>query len=117
MAELDQMASELRRANQQVTRELEERARAEHAFRTIFEASPVGIALTDLEGRHLDVNPAFEQQCGIERSQIIGTRGPDMTVEELPGGPKPSLGGSPAEAREIAYAGPESARRTALLWS
>ena len=46
MEDLDRMVAgrtaELEAANQQIKRELEERAKAEEAFRIVFEESPIG---------------------------------------------------------------------------
>ena len=53
MTDLDVMVAErtadLRSAHQRIERELRERAKAQEAFRIIFEASSIGIALTDMQ--------------------------------------------------------------------
>jgi len=64
MADLDLIVSErtaqLRNAHEQIEREFQQRAKAQEAFRIIFQASTIGIALLDTGGRYVDVNRAFE---------------------------------------------------------
>jgi PAS domain S-box-containing protein len=120
MAELDLMVAqrtkELRAATTRIQCELEERMKAENAFRCIFQASPVGIVLLDMEGRCVDANDAFQVQRGIRREDITG-----KNVEE--GG---VLDGETARAvthangldgKEITYEQPTRGQRTALLWA
>ena len=76
LEDLDQMVaqrtSELEAANRRIEKEFEEKAAAEAAFRTVFESSPIGIALSDLEGRYVDVNLATEELMGLPKAAIIG---------------------------------------------
>ncbi|MDR3418252.1 MAG: EAL domain-containing protein [Nevskia sp.] len=39
-------------------------------LRRLFEVSPMGIALTDMAGRYLDFNQAFERICGYSREEL-----------------------------------------------
>lgn len=36
----------------------------------LFELSPLGIALTDMQGRYVEFNPAFERICGYSRDEL-----------------------------------------------
>jgi PAS domain S-box-containing protein len=120
MAQLDlmvyQRTRELESATARIQCELEERTRAESAFRGIFQASPVGIILTDTAGRCVDANGAFEIQRGIRREDIAG-----RSLEET-GVLDPDTAGAVAQAegldgKEIAYEQPTRGKRTALLWA
>jgi PAS domain S-box-containing protein len=118
MAELNRIAAELQRANQQIGLELADKARAELAFRTIFQASPVGITLTDSEGCYLDANPAFETQHGVARERLIGRSEADLGL--LHAESRETLRRDPdgvVNGHEVTYAGPAGDTRTALLWS
>lgn len=58
----------------------EERLRESEAYmRLTLENSPIGIASADLEGRLLDVNPAFAALLGYRREEVIGKRVRDIT--------------------------------------
>src|ERR1017187_1099704 len=76
LEDLDQMVAqrtaELRTANQRIKQEFEEKAAAEVAFRTVFESSPIGITLSDLNGRYVDVNRAMEELMGVAKASIVG---------------------------------------------
>ncbi|MBN1264007.1 MAG: PAS domain S-box protein [Anaerolineales bacterium] len=63
-----------------------ERRRAQEAlreqelyFRTVFEESPVGIAIVDLDMCFIDVNPAFVNFVGYSNSEIAGKHLRDIT--------------------------------------
>ncbi|WP_162009714.1 sensor domain-containing protein [Methylocystis heyeri] len=52
-------------------RKVEESLRAsEEKLRSLYELSPLGIALTDMEGRYVDFNGAFERICGYPREEL-----------------------------------------------
>jgi diguanylate cyclase (GGDEF)-like protein/PAS domain S-box-containing protein len=55
-------------------REVAERAqaRAEARFRTAFAEAPIGMALTSLEGRFLQVNKALSRITGYEEQHLLG---------------------------------------------
>jgi len=58
----------------------EARLRESEAYmRLTLENSPIGIASADLEGRLLDVNPAFAALLGYRREEVIGMRVRDIT--------------------------------------
>ncbi|MFU8878048.1 MAG: PAS domain S-box protein, partial [Wenzhouxiangellaceae bacterium] len=48
----------------------------------VFEHSAAGIALLDLEGRWLDINPAFCQLVGYSREELLGASFVDITHSE-----------------------------------
>jgi PAS domain S-box-containing protein len=123
MADLDRMVAdrteELQLANQRISRELERRSRAETAFRTIFEASPVGITLSDHNGRYLDVNATFENQHGCKKEDLIAQDRVRMELirEIQPEALRNLLTDGSIDGQEVAYPGPDRDTRTALLWS
>jgi PAS domain S-box-containing protein len=45
-------------------------ARSEQKLRGLFEASQLGIALTDMQGRYLEFNSAFEHICGYTANEL-----------------------------------------------
>jgi PAS domain S-box-containing protein len=120
MAELDLMVAgrttELQSATLRLITELEQRANAERAFRSIFQASPVGIILMDTEGCCVDVNAAFEVQRGIDREEITGQNVEAAglldhdTVRAI-------AHGAGIDEKEITYEQPTRGRRTALFWA
>ena len=67
-----QRTAELQAANQRIEKQFEEKAAAEAAFRTVFESSPIGITLSDLNGRYVDVNRAMEELMGVPKASVIG---------------------------------------------
>jgi PAS domain S-box-containing protein len=44
---------------------------SEQQFHSVFTLSPLGIALTDLEGRVIDSNPTFQQMLGYAAEEIL----------------------------------------------
>jgi PAS domain S-box-containing protein len=71
---LDDARSELVR-RREVEAALRER---QAAFRTLFEQSPLAIALTTVEGTYLDVNQNFCTLAGTSRSEVIGKTALDL---------------------------------------
>jgi len=120
MAELDQMVllrtQELQSAAERIQRELEQRAKAEEAFRIIFEASPIGIVLTDKEDRCVDANIAFEVQHGSRKEDFIGKNleAAGLLDHETVHAVAHANG---IDGEEITYEQPTRGRRTALLWA
>lgn len=45
-------------------------AESESKLRTLFELSPLGIALTDMQGRHIDFNAAYLRICGYTEAAL-----------------------------------------------
>ena len=64
--------AELEAANRRIQKQFEEKAAAEAAFRTVFESSPIGITLSDLNGCYVDVNHAMEELMGVPKASVIG---------------------------------------------
>ena len=102
---VEQRTGELQAANRQIRKQFEEKAAAELAFRTVFESSPIGITLSDLNGRFVDVNGAMEELMGLPRDarHRPGSRGAGMDQE--PRGFRPDRAG--------ARGGPRHRRRRA----
>ncbi len=64
-------------------RDAEERRReAEEKFHSAFERAPIGMALTSLEGRFMQVNPALAELLGLPREVISGMHVADLTHPE-----------------------------------
>ena len=123
MADLDGMVSErtrqLQAAHEAIQGEFRERARAQEAFRVIFESSTVSIALLDREDRYVDVNQAFEQQFDVERPVLVGKKVGEYS--ELCGRSALSLRQSlqawgDQDAREFTHE-LSGRRRTGLIWT
>jgi len=47
---------------------------AEERYRTLFELAPYSVALSDMEGRYLDVNQSVCEFLNLPREQVIGRR-------------------------------------------
>lgn len=47
-----------------------ERAQLEEKLRGLYELSPIGIALTDMSGRYVEFNKAFERICGYSDEEL-----------------------------------------------
>ncbi len=110
MEELDRMVA-LRTAELQ---------KAEEAFRVVFEASPISIALSDMNGRYLDANGACGEVFGAARDAIAGRDAVELgwldsreTLNDL-GRALASFGG--VDAREVSWPHPRLGDRTHLLW-
>jgi PAS domain S-box-containing protein len=59
-------------------------ARRSHAdlARAVFEHRGLGVAITDTEGRFIDVNNAFAEMVGYENTELVGRRFHDITHPE-----------------------------------
>lgn len=62
-----------------ITRDIEQRLQAEEAlrqseskFRSIFDSAPIGMAITDLEGRYISVNRSFCSLVGYSPRELLG---------------------------------------------
>ena len=55
---------------------------SEERWRAVYENSAAGIALLDLEGQILAVNPAFQLMLGVSEDQLRGRSIVDMSFEE-----------------------------------
>jgi len=112
--------AELRSAHERIEGELRERAQAQEALRIIFEASSIGIALMDLQGRFLDVNEAFEEQLGLNKEQIAGKNALEvgaLSPKTFYALRREIAARGTFNAREISYRRLTSDQRTGLLWA
>ncbi len=57
-------------------------AKSEGKLRTLFEVSPLGIALTDAQGRHLEFNAAYLRLCGYSEDMLRGLSSHALTPAE-----------------------------------
>ncbi len=55
---------------------------SEDRFRSLFASSPVGIVMTDMEGRVVEANPAFHHMLGYPVGSLRGERGTRLTHPE-----------------------------------
>jgi PAS domain S-box-containing protein len=116
-----QRTAELQAANQRIEIQYREKAAAEAAFRTVFESSPIGIALSDLNGCYVDVNPAMEQLMGVPRASVIGRNPVELGwVADREGfeAIRRALDeGRDVDSQELTYANAKLEKRTGLLWA
>jgi PAS domain S-box-containing protein len=59
-----------------------ELARSEERWRSVFENSAIGVALTDLHGRFIAANPVFQRMVGYTEEELQQLSFVDITVEE-----------------------------------
>ena len=64
--------SELRTATEQLRDALRERRISEERLRRIFEVTPIGVTITDMDGRFVELNPAYEKMLGYAAADLIG---------------------------------------------
>ena len=62
--------SQLRQENSERARAEEELRKSEARWRAVFESSALGIALTDLSGRFVAVNPAYRSLLGFSEAEL-----------------------------------------------
>ncbi len=111
---------ELQRANEALTQEFSERSKAEQAFRTIFEASPIAISLLDRDLNFVDANAAMQRLHGVSHEKLLGMRLPDLAwfSSEQEARQMFSPGGSAIlDQQEITVPAGPLDKRTALLWA
>ena len=68
--------------DQQVAQRTAELAAAEERWRSVFENSAIGVALTDLDGRFLAANPVYEKMVGYTEEELQKLSFLDVTLEE-----------------------------------
>jgi PAS domain S-box-containing protein len=61
---------QLRQENSERARAEEELRKSEERWRAVFESSALGIALTDLSGRFVAVNPAYRSMLGYSEAEL-----------------------------------------------
>ncbi|MDZ7637228.1 MAG: response regulator [Bryobacterales bacterium] len=98
----------------------EELRKVDAAFRAIFEASPIGIALADMEAHCLGVNQACEQITGLGKEQLIGKDPVELGWIESEAALHRLVANCRSfgcvNALEISYRNLALEARTALLW-
>ncbi len=68
--------------DQQVAQRTAELAAAEERWRSVFQNSAIGVALTDLNGRFLAANPVYEKMVGYTEEELQKLSFLDVTLEE-----------------------------------
>ena len=68
--------------DQQVAQRTAELAAAEERWRSVFENSAIGVALTDLNGRFLAANPVYQKMVGYTEEELQKLSFLDVTLEE-----------------------------------
>ena len=86
LVEQKHIADELDRRVAERTAELAsanaELSRSEERWRSVFENSAVGVALTDLNGRFLATNPVYQKMLGYSEQELRQLSFLDVTAEE-----------------------------------
>ncbi|MGA2113471.1 MAG: response regulator [Bryobacteraceae bacterium] len=115
-----QASARMEDLDRMVARRTEQLRKAEEAFRVVFEASPIAIALSDMAGRYLDVNRACERMFGLAKDHIVGKDPVELgwldSRESLHEFGRRLASFGCVDAQELAYTNPELGRRTGLLW-
>ncbi|HWF46144.1 MAG TPA: response regulator [Bryobacteraceae bacterium] len=125
MEDLDLMVArrtaELQSANDSLKKEIVERAKAEEAFRVVFEASPIGIALLDEDLRFVNANAALERLHGVARESIVGNDPLELgwfnSPAELDSILVSGMRGSGIDQYEVPLKHAKMGLRTGLLWA
>jgi PAS domain S-box-containing protein len=116
-----QRTAELQAANECIRKEFEEKSAAELAFRTVFESSPIGITLQDLDGHYVDVNHAMEKLMGVKKESVICRHpvesGWIRTREDYAMVQEALDEGCDVDSQELVYWNPRTGKRTALIWA
>ncbi len=68
--------------DQRVAQRTAELAAAEERWRSVFENSAIGVALTDMNGRFFAVNPVYEEMLGYSEEELQKLSFFDITHEE-----------------------------------
>ena len=66
------------------TRALQQLSERETLYHAIIETSPDGFWITDLQGRLLEVNDAYEQRSGYRRQELLAMNITDLEAQESP---------------------------------
>lgn len=77
--ELEQRVAERTKALVQANEELK---RSEERWRSVFENSAVGVALTDLNGRYIATNPVYQKMLDYTELELQQLSFPDITHED-----------------------------------
>ncbi len=125
MEDLDLMVArrtaELDATNQSLKKEFAERAKAEEAFRVVFSASPIGIALLNEELRAVSSNLALERLHGLDHHDIIDKDPVELewfpSNQELQDVVSDTRNGGGIDQREIRLKHAALGFRTGLLWA
>jgi PAS domain S-box-containing protein len=123
MEDLDLMVSrrtaELQRTNDSLLREINERAKAQEAFKIVFEASPIAIALLDRDLHVVSANRALQHLHGVTPDAIIGQSPLELGWFNSEGQFQSVLGLERREIdqHELMLARPGPGAQTGLLWA
>ena len=116
-----QRTAELQATTDSLKKEFGERAKAEEAFRTVFEASPIGIALMNENLRFVNVNSALEKLYGLQRDDMIGNDPVELewfsTYDEFHSVIAAALQNNGIDQYEIKLRNGTRDARTGLLWA
>jgi PAS domain S-box-containing protein len=115
-----QASARMEDLDRMVARRTEELQKAEQAFRVVFDASPIGIAMSDMECRYLDVNRSCEEMVGLTKEEIVGKGPVDIgwveSLEQVDELSRRLTSFGCVNAQEVAYTHHASGMRTGLLW-
>lgn len=125
MEDLDLMVAsrtaELQTTNDNLICEIAERAKAQEAFRIVFEASPIGIALLDRDLQFVSANRALQSLHGLARQAIIGHDPVELgwfeSKAKLTSIFEANQQNNSVDAHELGLMHGSLGRRTGLLWA
>jgi PAS domain S-box-containing protein len=113
--------AELQATTDTLRQQFAERAKAEEAFRIVFEASPIGIALMDERLRFVSANSALEEIHDLTRDDIIGNDPVELgwfsTYDEFHKIIAEALRREGVDQHEIKLSDGARGARTGLLWA
>ena len=125
LEDLDLMVSrrtaELQATHESLKKEFAERAKAEEAFRAVFDASPIGIALLNDDFRFVGINRAMQGLHGLTRSDIVGNDPVELewfaTREELTALVRGGVEQGGIDQHQVRLRHAELGIRSGLLWA
>jgi PAS domain S-box-containing protein len=82
IAERERKEEELRLSEKSLREAHGQVRRSEERWRAVFENSAIGVALTDLNGRYIALNPVYEKMLGYTRAELLNLSFLDVTEEE-----------------------------------
>ena len=87
----------------------------------MFESSPIGIALADMNGRFVDLNSAMEELLGLPKERVIGRDREVMSWivdrEDSSAIRRELEEGRGVDAKELTFRNAQTGTRTGLLWA
>ena len=86
LEELKSLHMELRELRRNLKKSREELKQKDDQYRVLFDLSPTGIVIEDMDGTILEVNPAYCKAMGYRREELIGEKVHILTHPDLKSG-------------------------------